>query len=50
MSAPFGLNWLDLSNSSNRYVQMYVKGFLDMSGGNLTVRAGPTNNSHIFYF
>jgi hypothetical protein len=48
MSAAFGLNWLDLSGSSNRVIQVYVKGFVDLSGGNLTVRAGPANNSHIF--
>jgi hypothetical protein len=31
-------NWLDLSNVSNRYIQTYMKGFLDMSGGNLLLR------------
>ena len=31
-------NWLDLSSSSNRYIQTYMKGFLDMSGGNLLLR------------
>ena len=31
-------NWLDLSATSNRYIQTYMKGFLDMSGGNLLLR------------
>ena len=31
-------NWLDLSSTSNRYIQTYMKGFLDMSGGNLLLR------------
>ena len=30
--------WLDLSSTSNRYIQTYMKGFLDMSGGNLLLR------------
>ena len=37
-------NWLDASSSSNRYQQMYIKGFLDISGGNLILR---NNNLHI---
>ena len=36
-------NWLDLSSTSNRFVQTYIKGFVDMSGGNLLLR----NNSLI---
>jgi hypothetical protein len=40
-------NWLDLSGTSNRYVQMYVKGFVDVSGGNITLRPGITNNNHL---
>ena len=31
-------NWLDLSSTSNRYISTYVKGFIDMSGGNLLLR------------
>ena len=30
--------WLDLSGTSNRYLQTYVKGFVDISGGNLIMR------------
>jgi predicted acyltransferase (DUF342 family) len=37
-------NWLDASSSSNRYQQMYIKGFLDISGGNLILR---NNDLHI---
>jgi hypothetical protein len=40
MSSQLG-NWLDLSGTSNLYIQTYVKGFVDMSGGNLVLR----NNS-----
>jgi len=36
-------NWLDASSNSNKYRQMYIKGFLDVSGGNLTLR-----NNHFF--
>jgi len=35
-------NWLDVSYA-NRYTQMYIKGFLDISGGNLIVR-----NNHFY--
>jgi hypothetical protein len=35
-------NWLDASSTSNKYRQMYIKGFLDVSGGNLTLR-----NNHL---
>lgn len=31
-------NWLDASSSSNRHQQTYIKGFLDISGGNLILR------------
>jgi hypothetical protein len=31
-------NWLDLSGTSNRYIQTYVRGFVDISGGNLIMR------------
>jgi hypothetical protein len=31
-------NWVDLSSTSNRYIQTYIKGFLDISGGNLLLR------------
>ena len=41
MSGAFGTNWLDLSSTSNRYIQTYYKGFVDISGGPLYVR----NNS-----
>lgn len=40
MSSQVG-NWLDSSGTSNLYIQTYVKGFVDMSGGNLVLR----NNS-----
>jgi len=36
-------NWLDASSTSNKYRQMYIKGFLDVSGGNITLR-----NNHLF--
>lgn len=36
--------WLDASSSSNRYQQTYIKGFLDISGGNLILR---NNNLHV---
>jgi hypothetical protein len=35
-------NWLDASSSSNKYRQMYIKGFLDVSGGNIILR-----NNHL---
>jgi len=38
MSGVFGTNWLDLSSTSNRYIQTYYKGFVDISGGPLYVR------------
>lgn len=38
MSGAFGTNWLDLSSTSNRYIQTYYKGFVDISGGPLYVR------------
>ena len=31
-------NWLDYPNTSNRFIQIYVKGFVDISGGKLIVR------------
>lgn len=31
-------HWLDASSTSNRYKQMYIKGFLDISGGDLILR------------
>ena len=37
-------NWLDAFATSNRYIQTYVKGFIDISGGNLLLRPG---NNHI---
>ena len=33
-------NWLDLSSSSNLFKQAYVKGFIDISGGDLITRTG----------
>ena len=36
-------NWLDASSTSNKHRQTYVKGFLDISGGNLILR-----NNHLF--
>lgn len=35
-------NWLDASSSSNKYRQIYIKGFLDVSGGNIILR-----NNHL---
>uniref|UniRef100_A0A6C0KKP1 Peptidase S74 domain-containing protein n=1 Tax=viral metagenome TaxID=1070528 RepID=A0A6C0KKP1_9ZZZZ len=35
-------NWLDASSTSNKYRQMYIKGFLDVSGGNIILR-----NNHL---
>ena len=43
MSNPLG-NWIDLSAVSNLYIQTYVKGFVDMSGGNLILR---NNNIYV---
>jgi len=41
-------NWLDVSSTSgNRFLSTYVKGFVDVSGGNVLLRAGPTNNNHL---
>ena len=37
-------NWLDASSTSNLHIQTYVKGFIDMSGGNVILR----NNSSIY--
>jgi hypothetical protein len=39
-----GCEW---SSSSNRFQQAYVQGFVDVSGGNVLLRAGPTNNNHL---
>ena len=39
-----GMNWLDLSSTSNRYIQTYIKGFVDISGGNLILR---NNNLYV---
>ena len=36
-------DWLDLSNVSNLYIQSYVKGFVDISGGNLILRNNGIN-------
>ena len=44
MSDAFGTNWLDLSSTSNRYIQTYYKGFVDISGGPLYVR---NNNLYV---
>jgi predicted acyltransferase (DUF342 family) len=33
-------DWLDLSTNSNLFVQAYVKGFVDISGGDLITRNG----------
>ena len=33
-------NWLDLSSTSNLFKQAYVKGFIDISGGDLITRNG----------
>jgi hypothetical protein len=43
MSGAFGTNWLDLSSTSNRYIQTYYKGFVDISGGPLYVRNNNLN-------
>ena len=40
-------NWLDLSATSNLYSRMYMNGFLDVSGGNVLIRPGLTNNNHL---
>ena len=44
MSGAFGTNWMDLSSTSNRYIQTYYKGFVDISGGPLYVR---NNNLYV---
>ena len=42
-------NWLDLPNNSNRFLQTYVKGFVDISGGKLIVRNDDASfNNRIF--
>jgi hypothetical protein len=42
-------NWLDLPNTSNRFIQIYVKGFVDISGGKLIVRNDDVSfNNRIF--
>ena len=33
-------NWLDSSNNSNLLKQSYIKGFIDISGGDLITRNG----------
>ena len=43
MSDAFGTNWLDLSSTSNRYIQTYYRGFVDISGGPLYVRNNNLN-------
>ena len=44
--------WLDLPETSNRYIRTYVNGFVDISGGNLFLRGGSgapaDNNCHLF--
>ena len=37
-------NWLDASSTSNRYIRTYIKGFVDVSGGNVIIRPG----NHLF--
>jgi hypothetical protein len=37
------MSWLDNSNNSNKFKQTYVQGFVDISGGDLTVRTGNLN-------
>ena len=44
MSGAFGTNWMDLSSTSNRYIQTYYRGFVDISGGPLYVR---NNNLYV---
>ena len=33
-------NWLDFSGNSNLFKQIYVKGFVDISGGDFIARSG----------
>jgi hypothetical protein len=42
-------NWLDLSSSSNRFIRMYVQGFVDISGGNLIIRNNDISLNGNFY-
>ena len=42
-------NWLDLSSTSNRFIRMYVQGFVDISGGNLIVRNSDISLNGSFY-
>jgi predicted acyltransferase (DUF342 family) len=42
-------NWLDLSSSSNRFIRMYVQGFVDISGGNLIIRNSDISLNGSFY-
>ena len=34
------MSWLDSSDTSNKLRQVYVKGFVDVSGGNIINRTG----------
>jgi hypothetical protein len=36
-------NWLDLSASSNLFKSLYIKGFVDISGGDFISRNGNLN-------
>ena len=33
-------NWLDFSNNANSFLPIYVKGFVDVSGGDIIARTG----------
>ena len=35
MSTISNINWMDLSSTSNRHIQTYIRGFLDISCGNI---------------
>ena len=43
------MSWLDLSSSSNRFIRMYVQGFVDISGGNLIIRNSDISLNGSFY-
>jgi predicted acyltransferase (DUF342 family) len=44
------MNWMDLSSTSNRYIQTYFNGFVDVSGGNVFIRGSSDGGpkGHLF--
>ena len=45
MSLPYTtMSWFDQSNNANKLRQSYLKGYLDISGGNVFLRADNSIN------